>query len=284
MDILLVHSLSIVTINRNNSIGLKKTLVSIVKQTYSRIELIIVDGASCDDSLDVVKSVIASSNGQIKFITISEHDSGIYNAMNKGLKYATGEYIFFLNSGDIFFDNQVIEHVVSNFNNEDVIYGNICVTQDGNIKVLKSNPEIRFFEKYQHDMPPQPATFFRKVKILEIGGFDERYKIVSDVLFIMKLFNNKYLNYKFIDMPITVFDLSGVSSRLENEILIFNERKNFILEYFPNYFDDFEKFYSWKKLVYSQNIIRLIFLFFAKLNRLFNNIYNHIRSNFTIKF
>jgi glycosyltransferase involved in cell wall biosynthesis len=257
-----VLSLTIVTINRNNSIGLQKTLKSIIAQTYSRVELIIVDGASSDNSMEVVNDTIASNVRGFQLITISEPDSGIYNAMNKGLKYATGDYIFFLNSGDVFIDDRVVETVFSEIINEDVIYGNICIERNNKIKTLHSNPQIKFFEKYQHDMPPHPATFVRRTKISELGGFDEEYRIISDVILIMKLFSDRNTKYKFLDTPITIFNLDGISSQSNNEILIYNERRNFITSNYPNYLKDFENIYTYKKPIYRFKFFRHIFAFF----------------------
>lgn len=246
-----MHSLTIVTINRNNSTGLQETLTSIVNQTYSAINLVVVDGASSDDSLKVIDK-ITNNNSKMQVCVISEKDNGIYNAMNKGINNSDGDYIFFLNSGDRFLDENVVENVFSQVDKEDVVYGNICLSVRGKIKVLNSNPEIRFFDRYQHDMPPHPAIFIKTTKIRDIGGFNERYKIVSDVALIMTLFSDKNLKYKFIDMPITVFDSNGVSSKYENKDLIYKERRHFILNHYPNYLDDFESIYEKKNSLLSR--------------------------------
>ena len=92
--------LSIITINRNNAEGLKKTLESVASQTCRDFEHIIIDGASTDGSVDVIKDYVASPSGKNVSYWISEPDSGIYNAMNKGIKKASGDYISLLNSGD----------------------------------------------------------------------------------------------------------------------------------------------------------------------------------------
>jgi glycosyltransferase involved in cell wall biosynthesis len=245
-----VRSLSIVTINRNNSIGLEKTLTSIFEQSYAAIELIIIDGASTDGSVNVINEKMSNIDSCIQVSAISEQDSGIYNAMNKGLANATGDYIFFLNSGDTLVNNRVVENVFSLIDAEDVVYGNICLNIAGRLKIVKSNPEINFFERYQHDVPPQPATFIKTEKIRQIGGFDESYRIVSDVALIMKLFSNKNLKYRFVDMPITIFDLNGVSSKSENEVLVRNERRHLILSNYPSYIDDFENIYRQNESIF----------------------------------
>ena len=91
--------LSIITINRNNAIGLEQTIKSVISLKYSNFEYIVIDGASTDNSIDIIRKYASS----ITF-WISEPDKGIYNAMNKAVDFASGEYIFFLNSGDIFTD------------------------------------------------------------------------------------------------------------------------------------------------------------------------------------
>ncbi len=251
------YSLSVITINRNNSIGLEKTLKSIIDQTYKNFELIIIDGASVDESNNVINKIISINQNRIRILTISETDSGIYNAMNKGLKYSAGEYIIYLNSGDIFHDNKIFEKFYLYCQNEDVIYGNICFQINGNIKIIKSNSEISFFNRYQHDLPPHPAMFAKRARILEVGGFEEEYKIIADVALISRLFSHHTLSFKWIDVPITIFDLNGISSKLENQMQIYEERKKFILRNYPNYIDDLEKIYKYRKFYFYLSKINL---------------------------
>ena len=263
----LMQTVSVVTINRNNSIGLEKTLLSIIAQTYSYIELVIVDGASVDGSVNVINKIVSNNQGLVRVLAISEPDSGIYNAMNKGLKNSTGDYVCYLNSGDIFFDKQAVENVFSHFNNEDVLYGNLCIHVGSNLKTIKSNPEVRFFDKYQHDLPPHPAMFVRRSRILEVGGFEEEYKIIADVVLISRLFSNRNLSYKCVDIPITIFDLSGVSSKIENQMLIYGERKKFISRNYPHFIKDLEKVYRYRKVYFLLTRFRFIRIALSVLKR-----------------
>jgi glycosyltransferase involved in cell wall biosynthesis len=118
--------LSIITINYNNAAGLKNTLDSVAKQTYTEFEHIIVDGASTDGS---VNEIIVYSQSSIanrhKITWISEPDTGIYNAMNKGVRMAQGEYTLMLNSGDYLEDNRVIENIIPLLDGTDIIQGNV---------------------------------------------------------------------------------------------------------------------------------------------------------------
>src|SRR5688572_24379508 len=112
--------ISIISINLNNSAGLKKTINSVLAQTYQAIEFIIIDGNSTDGSVTQIKAVAEHLD-----YWVSEPDAGLYNAMNKGLTAATGNYVLFLNSGDYLVDKFAIEKLVSNSSGEDVIYGNL---------------------------------------------------------------------------------------------------------------------------------------------------------------
>ena len=117
--------LSIVTINRNNAVGLEKTLLSVTNQTFKEFEYIVIDGASTDDSVNVIRAH-ESDFAHLKWV--SERDSGIYNAMNKGLRMASGDYIQILNSGDCLADDKVTErmHKALVTNGEpSILYGNM---------------------------------------------------------------------------------------------------------------------------------------------------------------
>jgi glycosyltransferase involved in cell wall biosynthesis len=243
--------ISIITINRNNALGLRKTIESVLFQNYGHIEYIIIDGNSTDTSVDEIKAVESRV-----FYWISEPDTGLYNAMNKGLKKATGDYVLFLNSADYFYNDQVIQGLLTGLSGEDIIYGNLCTLKAGIIKELKSAPIISFHKAYQHTLPPHPVVLIKRRLINEVGGFDERFKIIADVVLIAKLFSSKDTTYKFVDIPVTVFDTNGVSSNPENQEHIYQERRKFILNEFPQYLDDFEKVYQKPGLI--QRIFRKV--------------------------
>lgn len=111
--------ISVITINYNNHDGLKKTIQSVVSQSYNDIEYIIIDGGSTDGSVDLIKEY----NDKIDY-WISETDNGCYHAMNKGVKVASGEYVIFMNSGDYFYADDIIEYFVNSNPSEDVLCGN----------------------------------------------------------------------------------------------------------------------------------------------------------------
>ena len=118
--------LSIITINYNNAIGLKKTIESLIEQSYQEYEYIVIDGGSDDGSKEVIWE-------SLRYVSswCSEKDTGVYNAMNKGIMRATGEYLLFLNSGDYLYDSTVLEDVTSTLSGEDIIYGDLLYVENG---------------------------------------------------------------------------------------------------------------------------------------------------------
>jgi len=220
--------LSIITVNLNNAVGLKKTICSVINQTFLDIEYIIIDGGSLDGSLEIIKEYE-------KKITywVSEPDSGIYNAMNKGIMHANGEYLQFLNSGDWLVNDSIIEKFLKETTYCDLLYGNmIMMMPDGKLQVNHGTggSEITFLTFYFSYMI-HPASFIRRELFYKYGFYDENLKIVSDWKFYLIAFglNPSKIIYKNID--VTYYDMSGISfSQTELALL---ERKKVLSELIP---------------------------------------------------
>ncbi len=239
--------LSIITINRNNAAGLRRTIESVVSQTYTDFEYIVIDGASTDESVDVIKEYA----DRITY-WISEPDKGIYNAMNKGILKAKGEYLLFLNSGDWLVDEQKIQIMVNNLNNEDIIITNIYLVENKKIENNKfiginSNESIRDSLNSLdliYGVFPHNATFFKKVLFEKNGLYDESLKIVSDWKFMIKsiLFNNATTKI-FRNEFIVNFDVNGVSATERD--LYNKERRSVLNEFFTStILKDYEEYYQ----------------------------------------
>lgn len=205
--------LSIITINRNNAEGLRKTIESVIQQTYTDFEYIIIDGASTDGSVAVVKEFA----NKITY-WISEPDKGIYNAMNKGVLKANGEYLLFLNSGDWLVDEILNEIFAFNFN-EDILYGN-CILDfiDGSVEIEKrcAKDKLTFWDFFNSTLNHQ-ATFIKKSIFDKTGLYNESYKIVSDVLYFINAIIYYEASYKYIDIEISHFDPYGIGNNGEKE-------------------------------------------------------------------
>lgn len=224
--------ISIITINYNDKVGLENAIKSVENQTYKHVEHIVIDGNSTDGS----KTVIENNKNHLSY-SISEPDTGVYNAMNKGIKAAKGEYVLFLNSGDIFFNPKVLENFKLHINkNIDIIYGDILVA--GTPDWVKTYPDVLSFQYLLNDSLPHPATLIKK-QCFNNFLYDETLKIASDwKFFIIGICKNKF-SYLHIDKVISKFHLDGISSNNPN--LVTNERQKVIKEEFNLFIEDYKK-------------------------------------------
>ena len=221
--------LSIVTINRNNAAGLEKTLLSVANQTFKEIEYIVVDGASTDNSVEVVKK-LESSFHHLKWV--SEPDSGIYNAMNKGLRMALGDYIQILNSGDCLAADDVTERMLKAVVSEgepSILYGNMVKCfPDGHRLVDKcfAGQEITMLGMYTGTLNHDPA-YIRRDLFEKYGYYDENMKIVSDWKWYLQVIILGGEKPKYVDMNVTLFDMTGISENGgQNRSLIDQEKRS----------------------------------------------------------
>ena len=214
---------SVITVCYNEAESIKKTLDSIVSQTYPDYELIVVDGGSTDGSKDIIKQY----ESRLAW-WCSEQDRGIYHAMNKGVTHATGNYIIFINAGDRFFDENVLMDVYNSKPHTDVIEG----------YVVRGDKHIRLREKYDDiyvhlftDTLSHQGSFIKR-ELLLAHPYDERYKIVADWKFWLEVLILEPGTYSFIDRDIAFYDTTGISSVREK---VFEEREKVLQELFPPY-------------------------------------------------
>lgn len=199
--------ISVITVNYNNHEGLKRTAQSVLEQTYSPIQYIVIDGGSDDGSADYLKE----KSNHIDY-WVSEPDLGIYHAMNKGVKVAKGDYLLFLNSGDHFYSNESVATFKPWFmkdDKKDLIYGNIQVKAHKDY--VKTYPEHLSFSYFVDDTLPHPATLI-KTSCFDHLQYDETLKIVSDWKFFMIGICKWKFSYQYIDQVISTFYFDGLSS------------------------------------------------------------------------
>jgi glycosyltransferase involved in cell wall biosynthesis len=183
----------------NNLEGLKKTVASVINQTWQEFEYIVIDGGSTDGS----KEYLESQSDNIDY-WVSEPDKGIYNAMNKGIRIAKGEYVLFLNSGDNLNNLDALEENHIHLVDKDIIYFDINVEEHGDFYVKKC-PEVMNFTYLYHDTLPHQSTFIRKILFEKIGYYDENIKIVSDWKFFILALIKHNATYKHIDAVFSTF-------------------------------------------------------------------------------
>ena len=225
--------LSVVTINRNNSAGLEKTLLSVASQSFKDFEYIVIDGASNDSSVDVIRS---HEMDFARFRWVSEPDTGIYNAMNKGLRKASGDYVQILNSGDCLAASDVTERMcaaLEKAGNPTILYGNMvkCFS-DGKRLVDKSfeGREITMLDMYTGTLNHDPA-YIRRDMFEKYGDYDENLKIVSDWKWYLQAIILGGEKPQYTDIDVTLFDMTGISET--NKDLDRTERKQVLEQLFP---------------------------------------------------
>ena len=212
--------ISIITATYNSGATLRSTLESVLSQTFTDFEHLIIDGASRDDTLDIVKEYVPQYKGRLR--CFSEPDKGIYDAMNKGIHLATGDVVGILNSDDFYTTKEVLEKVAQAMEdrNVDAVYGNVHFVRDNDltrcVRYYSSQPFRRGWMRMGF-MPAHPSFYCRREVYLRYGGFDLSYKVAADFENLLRLiFVNRirtlYLPMDFVTMRTGGASTSGLRS------------------------------------------------------------------------
>lgn len=202
--------LTIVTVCYNSEKTIRKTIESILNQTFNEYEYIFIDGLSKDKTNDIIRSYKKSFELKgIPIIHISEKDNGIYDAMNKGANLANGEWIIYMNSDDYFFEDNTLSKVFENrnYSNVDVIFGDTCFWKEDNNYIEKAK-EINTIKKHA---PFCSQSVFVRTNLQKEYKFNCKYKISADYDFFVRLYLDKKIFLK-IDQVISNFSLEGISN------------------------------------------------------------------------
>lgn len=203
--------ISVITIVYNDKSNIERTINSVNSQIErNNIEYIVVDGESNDGTSDIIKSLIEKIN-----IYICEKDTGIYNAMNKGLKYASGDYVIFMNSGDTFSDNNIISKVIKEINNCNfspaLVYGDYKNIINGIASPVIPSKQAKWI---WYGPVTSHQSIFYSLKFLKENNifYDEKYKIAADYKITLEVVKSS--NYNILRIPICIsnFDTSGISN------------------------------------------------------------------------
>lgn len=203
--------LSIITINYNEASALQQTINSVRSQTYQDYEHIIIDGGSTDESIFYIKAY-EKAYPSLKWV--SERDKGVYDAQNKGIECAEGEYCFFLNAGDVFDSSQVLDKMFTIPTQADLLYGNLKVVQKGEqVGYCKGVEQPTFLDLYNSCLKHQ-ATFIKRSMFERFGVYDASLRIVADWEWFFKVVafhDDVVLEYR--DVDVAEFDNNGISNR-----------------------------------------------------------------------
>ena len=213
--------LSIITVNYNDAGGLERTIKSVISQTFHDYEFIIIDGGSTDDSVNIIKKY----ESHIDY-WVSEHDGGIYAGMNKGLRQAKGEYVNFMNGGDCYHSEDVLEKIFALETNADIITG--AHAENGIRNVGEGGVTMLDLYKWAID---HQASFIRREIALR-HPYDEKYRIVSDWKFFIESLVFDNCTFYYTDMIVVDVDMKGISNT--NFVLDKKEREAVLHELFPD--------------------------------------------------
>jgi len=206
-------AISIITVSYNNSATIEDTILSIESQSYPDIEHIIIDGASTDDTMAIIKK----HEDKIARV-ISESDNGIYDAMNKGIEFATGDIVGFLNADDVYYDNVCLSTVANEFEqkNVDSIFADLVYVLPDNLnKVVRYYCSAKFSPcKFSHGLMPAHPTFFVKRDCYKkFGGFKTDYKIAADYELLIRFLAINNITYSYIPKVLVKMRKGGTSTK-----------------------------------------------------------------------
>lgn len=262
--------LTIITINYNDAKGLDKTLSYIDKHPLpDNVNWIVIDGGSSDDSVSVIKS----KNLSLDF-WISEPDSGIYHAMNKGVQAAKGEYVIFMNSGDQFVDGALTSELVDSLY-YDIEYGD-CLIEDDEGFTLEKQPQDLTFQSFYYGCICHQAAFVKK-DLQERFPFDESMRLASCRKFFIESLVLGGASYKYINKPIAIYDTNGVSSKYKDQLII--ELEQYVITCIPSMIlKDMKRLRQFERITRNSRIYNLLIRIhpFSRRKRVFEKIVNFL--------
>jgi glycosyltransferase involved in cell wall biosynthesis len=227
--------ISIITINYNDKVGLEKTIQSVNSQTNKDFEYVVIDGNSTDGS----KELIEENSSSIHY-WISEADSGIYNAMNKGIHAAKGDYLLFLNSGDHLVDEHAIQKVADAIDgSKDLYYGDAIFKREKGHELV-TYPDKLTLHFFTYNSLCHQASFIKRTLFDEIFYYNEELRIISDWEFMVYAVCIKNISYQHLNIAVSYYDFEGVSSRPDSKSKIDAETAFVMNKFFPAFVDDYK--------------------------------------------
>ena len=227
--------ISVITVCKNVENTISKCINSVLEQDYNDIEYIIIDGVSTDRTLDIIRQ-----NEEGIDILISEPDTGIYDAMNKGIKNSTGEYIIFLNADDYFISSVTISNIIKLIQTDpqreiDIFYAKVLILNlfDNKGHIWKAS-EVSNYSLYRSSIP-HPSTVYSKNAFKKCGLFDISYRIAGDYEWVVRAYIKHKLVFKSSDKVISVFLKGGISTDKANKSIGKLEKDKVRNKYYNRY-------------------------------------------------
>lgn len=221
------NKITVITVCYNAEKEIEKTMVSVLNQTYPDIEYLIIDGASKDNTVNIAHRISTEySEKDIKIF--SEPDNGIYDAMNKGIKKATGDWLNFMNAGDSFASNTIVSEMRSEISSGiRILRGNIIRKYNG-IKVKScgvTSQDPKLMDMFNNTFHHQ-ACFIQRSLFLDFGLYSTDYKLCSDWKFFFDCVVLHQVRTKYVEKTVALFEMDGASSK--NVMKYINERESYL--------------------------------------------------------
>jgi len=247
-----MSKISIITINLNNAKGLQRTIESVLSQSYTDYEFVIIDGASTDGSVDIIKK-----KGSKNFYWQSEPDDGIYDAMNKGIRHAKSDYCLFLNSGDILYSPDILEKVIQIGLHDDIVYGNCVLQQKKGSNIQRFPKDLTFYWLFTEYLC-HPSTFIKRELFNKTGYYNVDRKIVADWEFFLLAIGKHNVSVRFVDIIVSVVEAGGISSSATYKQIVQEERRQVMQEHFPYFYVDYQALYTYRHNPFLKKVKRVI--------------------------
>lgn len=210
--------ISLITVCYNSEKTIKDTFESVLKQKYDNYEYLVIDGASKDSTVKIIKEYEKKFKGKMKWI--SEKDKGIYDAMNKGVKMASGDVIGLINSDDYLYSADVFSIISDNFDdNVDGVYGNLFLEADDALGIPKRTIISKKGKYSLGWMPPHPTVYLRKEVYKKVGLYDIKFRIAADYDLLLRIYKEhidlKYINEILVCMRPGGASTDGIKGQIE---------------------------------------------------------------------
>lgn len=220
--------LSVITVCRNEYCRIEATLKSVLKQTFSGYEYILIDGASTDGTLEIVRRHASSIA-----CLISEPDTGIYDAMNKGIRASRGDYCMFINAGDGLYAADTLERVFAADPREDILYGNVAVVWPEHTAIEKKPAQMTPW-RWRHINICHQASMIKRSLLLRHGGYDESYRIAADYAFFLMTAYRHHASFRYYDLPLATYRAEGgMSTAPDRQRELWREKERAEKDYLP---------------------------------------------------
>ena len=211
----MVVQISVVTVCYNTEKSIEQTMLSVLNQTYPNVEYIVIDGGSTDGTVDIIKKY-----AHLIAYWVSEPDGGIYDAMNKGIAHASGDYILFMNSGDMFYENNTLTNIypLISQNTDAMFLGDIlCIYEGRELGIVHAQKKYSAWSSAPHQ------GLFLPTQFLKNDCYDCQFKILADRELFLRILHKYNIPSYLLRKVISIYDLGGISSNRKNALQIFQE-------------------------------------------------------------